>query len=134
MAETKQDEKITKEESERVAGVFFEDDFEVRLRDNKTYFIPPSNLKNARRLMTLLKEVDWDAVMLNFVPTGDEEVDSKRINSLFEILEIAFVNHPQITRDYLEEYVDVITASKIVEALIGLNGLKKSKPQSENQG
>lgn len=118
---------LTKEEAERVEAVFFEDDEEITLRDGKTYKIPPANLKNARRLMKLMGTINIDAIILNFSPSGDD--DSQRENDLFEVLSIAFENYPEVDREYLEEYVDLITASKIIEILIGLNGLKKLKPQ-----
>lgn len=106
-------------------AIFFEDDVEIMLRDGKRYKIPPCSLKDARRLMNLLKEINIDLIMVNFLPTGDEEEDEKRINNLYEVLLIAFKNYPQITKEYLEEYVDIGLAKKIIEILIGLNGLKK---------
>lgn len=122
------DEKVvlTKEEADRIESVFFEDDESIKLRDGKVYKIPPANLKNARRLMQLLKTVNIDAIILNFSPTGEDE---QKENDLFEALQIAFCNYPEVDREYLENYVDIVTASKIIEILIGLNGLKKSKPQ-----
>lgn len=116
---------LSKEEAARIESTFFEDDVEIRLRDGKRYKIPPCTLKNARRLMQLLKTVNIDVIMLNFVPTGDEALDERRINELYEILEMAFVNYKEVTREYIEEYVDVELARKIIEILIGLNGLKK---------
>jgi hypothetical protein len=133
MSEELKSEVLTEAESKRIESVFFEDDAEVKLRDGKIYKIPPASLKNARRLMQLLKTVNTDIVLLNFAPTGDTETDSKRENDLFEILSIAFINYPEVTREYLEEYVDIKLASEIIDILIGLNGIKKSKPQPANQ-
>lgn len=76
--------------------------------------------------MQLLKTINIDAIILNFSPTGEDE---QKENDLFEALQIAFCNYPEVDREYLENYVDIVTASKIIEILIGLNGLKKSKPQ-----
>ena len=121
-------EKLTPEEAKRIESVFFEDDDVIKLRDGKEYRIPPSRLKDARRLMQLLKTVNIDAVLLNFAPSGDGS--SEKENDLLEILEIAFKNYPHVTREYLMEYIDIVTATKIIECLIGLNGLKKLKPQS----
>ncbi|MEM0173402.1 MAG: hypothetical protein QXI16_02730 [Sulfolobaceae archaeon] len=106
-------------------AIFFEDDVEIMLRDGKKYRIPPCTLKDARRLMNLLKEIQPDLIIANFLPTGDEEEDNKRIDSLYEVLLIAFKKYPHVTREYLEEYVDIGLAKKIIEILIGLNGLKK---------
>lgn len=112
-------------ESQRTEAIFFEDDEEVKLRDGKTYKIAPASLKNARKLMNLFKTVNVDVIILNFVPTGDEEQDAKREDELFQVLEIAFAPY-NLTREYMEEYVDVETARKIIEILIGINGIKKS--------
>lgn len=122
-------EKLTEEQAEHVESIFFEDDAEIRLRDGKTYKIPPAGLKNARRLMKLLKTINIDAIILNFAPTGNEETDEQRENDLFEILSMAFVGYPEVDTDYISRYVDIKLAGDIIEILIGLNGLKKSKPQ-----
>jgi recombinational DNA repair protein RecR len=116
---------LTQEEADRIASVFFEDDEVIKLRDGKTYHISPSSLKNARKLMSLLKTVNIDVVMLNFIPTGNGKKDEQRINDLYDILSIAFVNYPKVTKEYIEEYVDVVQAKEIINVLIGLNGLKK---------
>lgn len=133
MSDEVNQEVLTKEESDRIESIFFEDDAEIKLRDGKVYKIPPPTLKNARRLMKLLKTVNIDFILLNFAPTGNEEEDAKRENDLFEILSIAFIGYPHVTREYLENYVDTELASEIINILIGLSGLKKSKPQSANQ-
>lgn len=120
----KQEAKASLEVAQSEA-IFFEDDVEIMLRDGKKYRIPPCTLKDARRLMNLLKEIQPDLIIANFLPTGDEEEDNKRIDSLYEVLLIAFKKYPHVTREYLEEYVDIGLAKKIIEILIGLNGLKK---------
>jgi hypothetical protein len=120
---------LTEEEAKAIEYAIFEDDEEIKLRDGKTYKIPPSGLKDARKLMQLLKTVNIDAIILNFMPSEDEKKDKQREKDLYEILIIAFKAYPEINEKYLEEYVDIDIASKIIEILIGLNGLKKSKPQ-----
>lgn len=118
---------LTQEESDRLASVFFEDDEEITLRDGKTYKILPANLKNARRLMQLLRTVNVNLIIANFIPTDDDEEEPQRMKDLYEILSIAFSAYPEIkdNRDYLDEYVDVNIVSKIIDILIGINGIKK---------
>lgn len=118
-------EVLTKEEAERIEGVVFEDDERIKLRDGREYIVPPCNLKDARRLMKLVKTVNIDAIILNFVPTEDEGYDKQREDDLFDILLMAFKLYPHVDKDYLDEYCDLNTARKIIEVLIGLNGLKK---------
>ncbi|MEK5060935.1 MULTISPECIES: hypothetical protein [unclassified Paenibacillus] len=127
---------VTQEEADAAERAFFEDDEVITLRDRRKYRIPPCNLKDARRLMKLLKTVNVDAIILNFIPTDDEEQDEKRQQDLFDILAMAFKNYPHIVtrgeggeyivnRDYLDEYLDLNSTRKVIDILIGLNGLKK---------
>lgn len=120
----KKAEKITKEEADRIESVFFEDDEEIMLRDGKTYKITPCTLKDARKLMRLLKTVQIDAIILNFLPDEEGKVGSEE--DLFDILLIAFKGYPEIDKDYIDQYVDLEIARKIIEIMIGLNGIKKS--------
>jgi hypothetical protein len=107
----------------RTASIFFEDDAEIKLRDGKVYKIPPATLKDARKLMEKLKTVNVDIIILNFIQTDDDS--TQRENDLFDILMIAFKNYPEVTKEYIEEYVDVEIAKRIIEIMIGLNDIKK---------
>ena len=118
-------EMLTEEEARQVEAIFFEDDEELRLRDGKKYRIVPCSLKKARRLMQLLKTVNIEVIVMNFIPSNSAELDKQREDELFEILMMAFTNYPSINREYLEEHVDINLAKKIINVLIGLNGLKK---------
>lgn len=118
-------ERIKVEEIRKTEKIFFEDDEEIRLRDGKVYKIPPVSLKDARKLMQKLKTVNVDVIILNFLPSEDDEMTKQREEDLFDILMMAFKNYPEVTREYIEEYVDVETARRIIEIMIGLNGLKK---------
>lgn len=112
-------------EEERTARVIFEEDEEITLRDGKKYKIPPCNFKDARKLMQLLKTVNVDAIIMNFLPTGEETVDEERIKGLREIMRLALRDYPELTDDYIDEYIDIRTAREIIYILIDLNGLKK---------
>lgn len=118
------EEKITKEEAEQIESVFFEDDEEIMLRDGKTYKLHPCTLKDARKLMKLLKTVQIDAIILNFLPEDEGGAGSEE--DLFDILLIAFKGYPHVDRDYIDNYVDLETARRIIEIMIGINGIKKS--------
>jgi len=107
----------------RTGSIFFEDDVEIRLRDGKVYKIPPATLKDARKLMEKLKTVNVDIIILNFIQTDDDS--TRREDDLFDILMMAFKNYPEVTKEYIEEYVDVEIAKKIIEIMIGLNDIKK---------
>lgn len=113
------------EELERSESAIFEDDVPIKLRNGKTYYIPPLTLKNARKLMKKLRSINVDAIILNFLPTGNEELDKQREDDLFEVLQMAFVNYPEVDRDFIDRYMDLETARKTIDILIGLNGIKK---------
>lgn len=119
-----QEEPITQEESEYIEKVFFEDDEEIRLRDGRTYRIPPLGLKDARKLMKLINSVDSTFIIMNFMETDEGEGD--KYNELMELLLLAFKPYyKHVDADYLAEYVDLVTAKKIIDIMTGLNGLKK---------
>lgn len=117
-------EKVTKEEADRVESVFFEDDEEIMLRDGKTYKLHPCTLKDARKLMKLLKTVQIEAIILNFLPLDDGGTGAEE--DLFDILLLAFKGYPHVDKEYIDNYVDLELARQIIEIMIGLNGIKKS--------
>lgn len=117
-------EKITKGEADKIEGVFFEDDEEIVLRDGKTYKLHPCTLKDARKLMKLLKTVQIEAIILNFLPEDDGGTGAEE--DLFDILLIAFKGYPHVDKEYIDSYVDLDTARQIIEIMIGINGIKKS--------
>ena len=94
------------------------------LRDGKTYKIHPCTLKDARKLMKLLRTVQIEAIILNFLPEDDGGTGAEK--DLFDILLLAFKNYPHVDKDYIDNYVDLETAKQIIEIMIGINGIKKS--------
>lgn len=125
--ETPDDKKepVTQEEADIREKVFFEDDEKVQLRDGKSYYIPPLGLKDARKLMKKLNTIDSGVIIANLIPDNDEDED--RFDELMDVLLMAFrPYYKHITIEHLEEYVDLETAKRIIDSMIGLNGLKKS--------
>jgi hypothetical protein len=108
---------------EQTAVIFFEDDAKLTLRNGKTYTVPPLMLGKARTLLEKLKTVNVDAIILNFLPTGDG--DGQRQEDLYDILLLAFVGYPEVDRDFLDANMDLETARKTIDILIGLNHIKK---------
>lgn len=116
---------LSQEEADAREKVFFEEDEKVRLRDGKTYYIPPLGLKDAKKLMKNLNSIDSGVIIANLIP--DDENHEDRYMELLDVLLMAFKPYYNfMTVDYLEEYVDLDTAKKIIDSMIGLNGLKKS--------
>jgi hypothetical protein len=115
---------LTKEESEFIEKVFFEDDEKVRLRDGKSYYIPALSLKDGRKLMKKLNSIDTSVIIANLM---EDEEGHDRFDDLMEVLLMAFKPYyPEMTVDYLAEYIDIDTAKKIIDIMIGINGIKKS--------
>ncbi|MBG9714790.1 DNA polymerase III subunit gamma/tau [Bacillus cereus] len=121
----KQEEvKLTKQESEFIEKVFFEEDEKVTLRDGKTYAIPPLGLKDAKNLMKKLNTIDTGVIIANLIAdeTGNDSYDE-----LLEVLLMGFKPYyKEISAHYLGDYIDIVTAKEIIDIMIGLNGLKKS--------
>lgn len=122
--EQEEPEVLTEEEAEYIQKVFFEDDEKVRLRDGANYSIPPLSLRDGMKLMKRLNEIDTSIIIFNFI---DDENGEDKYDELIEILLMAFAPYyPNITAEYLEEYVDINTAKEILDIMIGLNQIKKS--------
>ncbi|PFK06224.1 DNA polymerase III subunit gamma/tau [Bacillus cereus] len=116
--------KLTKQESEFIEKVFFEEDEKVTLRDGKTYAIPPLGLKDAKNLMKKLNTIDTGVIIANLIAdeTGNDSYDE-----LLEVLLMGFKPYyKEISAHYLGDYIDIVTAKEIIDIMIGLNGLKKS--------
>lgn len=120
-----EEQKPTAEEMAKAEAAIFEDDATIKLRNGQKYFIPPLTLKNARRLMKKLRTVNVDAIIINFLPTGNDEQDKQIEDDLFDILQMAFTAYPHVDRDFIDEYMDLETAKDVIDILIGLNGIKK---------
>ncbi|MCC3381829.1 DNA polymerase III subunit gamma/tau [Paenibacillus farraposensis] len=116
---------LTKEEAQIKEKAFFEEDEQVRLRDGKTYYLPPLGLKDARKLIQKLNAIDSGMIIANLIPDDPEGAD--RYHDLIDVLMMGFKPYYNwMTPEYLEEYVDLETAKQIIDAMIGLNGIKKS--------
>ncbi|MFF2889453.1 DNA polymerase III subunit gamma/tau [Paenibacillus sp. NPDC057967] len=116
---------LTQEDAEIREKVFFEEDEKVRLRDGKTYYIPPLGLMDARKLMKKLNTIDSGVIIANLIPEDEGEED--RFDELLDVLLMAFKPYySHMTVEHLGEYVDLETAKNIIDSMIGLNGLKKS--------
>jgi hypothetical protein len=116
---------LTETESDIREKVFFEDDEKVQLRDGKTYYIPPLALKDGRTLMKKLNTIDSGVIIANLIPDSGGEDD--RFDELMDVLLMAFKPYYKyMTVEHLQDYVDLETAKKIIDSMIGLNGLKKS--------
>ncbi|OAJ72424.1 DNA polymerase III subunit gamma/tau [Brevibacillus sp. SKDU10] len=119
------DKVLNQEEASIREKVFFEEDEKVRLRDGKTYSIPPLGIRDARKLMKLLNTIDSGIIIANLIP--ESELDDDRYEELLRVLLMAFKPYyKHVDADYLADFVDLETAKKIIDAMIGLNGLKKS--------
>lgn len=116
---------LTEEEAQIKEKAFFEEDEKVRLRDGKTYYLPPLGLKDARKLITKLNAIDSGVIIANLIPDDPEGAD--RYHELIDVLLMGFKPYYSwMTAEHLEEYVDLETAKQIIDAMIGLNGIKKS--------
>ncbi|MFC3781619.1 DNA polymerase III subunit gamma/tau [Bacillus chungangensis] len=122
--QNKEKRPLTKEESDYMEKVFFEEDDTVRLRDGITYKIPPLGLLDGKNLMKKLNTIDTGIIISNLIA---DESGEDHFEELLEVLLMAFKPYyKEITADYLANYVDIHTAKQIIDIMIGLNGIKKS--------
>lgn len=115
---------LSKEESDYIEKVFFEEDESVRLRDGISYKIPPLGLRDAKNLMKKLNTIDTGVIIANLIA---DESGEDSYEELLEVLLMAFrPYYKNMTIEYLGDYVDIASAKAIIDIMIGLNGLKKS--------
>lgn len=129
--------RIKAEEEERSREIvakseiyWFEDDDKVTLRDGSVRKIPPMPLGDARRFMNLVRTVNIDAIILNFVP-GSNSAEQ----DLYDILCLAFRGYPDMVseedgklvpnREYMDRVIDIRLARKLIDTMLDLNALKK---------
>jgi hypothetical protein len=80
--------------------------------------IPPLNLRALRKLKEKIKLLE----KMNTVP-GEEEIDA-----LLDIVTSAVQrNYPEITRDNLEDLVDLANLQEVVPAVLAASGLVRRK-------
>ncbi|BAU28159.1 hypothetical protein DFP93_101235 [Aneurinibacillus soli] len=124
ITEQKEDDKVTSEQAEQNKKVWMETGEPFTFRDGKTYYVQPSALADAFEIMDILSKINVSLVIANFMPTGDAEKDKERIGNVYRIMELAFKQYG-LTREYIDQNVDVVMASRIIEAIAGMNGLLK---------
>lgn len=117
-------QELTQEEAQFIQKVFFEDDEKVRLRDGVTYSIPPLSLRDGVKLMDNLNTINTTLIIYNLM---EDENGNNNYEKLLETLLMAFKPYyPNVTVEYLSDYVDLNTAKEILDIMIGLNQIKKS--------
>ncbi|MCG8502207.1 MAG: DNA polymerase III subunit gamma/tau [Firmicutes bacterium] len=116
-------EELTQEQAAKIERDFMQEGEEIRLRDGRTYVIPPLLLKDARKLMRELENIDTDLIVGNFL---QDEAGHSKEQALFNILLMAFqYNDQDMTAEKLADICDLKQAKEIIRIMIGLNGLKK---------
>lgn len=123
--QSEQEQTVTPEQAEYNKKVWMETGKPFTFRDGKTYYVQPSALSDAFEIMSILSKINVSLVIANFMPTGDEEKDKERIDNVYRIMELAFKQYG-LTREYIDQNVDVVMASRIIEAVAGMNGLLKA--------
>ncbi|GBF32190.1 hypothetical protein DCCM_0381 [Desulfocucumis palustris] len=121
----KEEDGLSQIEADRIERVIFEDDDEIILRDGKKYKIPPCSLKDARELIRIFRTINVDLIIVNFIPTGKDDEDEQRVRDFYRVMKIAFKDYPGIDQAYLEKYVDLKIARKVINSILDLNEIKK---------
>jgi hypothetical protein len=85
--------------------------------------VPPLNWRRIRKILPILgrmKDITAGGGLTITEPMLDDSVTV--------IYEAVSRNYPDITRDELEELVDLVNAPKVIMAVMGLSGLLQGEP------
>ena len=98
------------------------DGIEQKIGEN-TFIVPPLNFKGIKKLLKLLDQ-------LQKAPHGTDE----QFDLMCDVVLIGLQrNYPELTRDELEEILDIENIHPVIEAITGQAGLKKKViPPVEN--
>jgi hypothetical protein len=81
--------------------------------------VPPLTLKALRRLNAKLKSL---ASLGRELPSDDQ------IETIIEVVHTAVVrNHPEVTKEQLEEWLDVGNMAEVLKAVFTVSGLERRK-------
>jgi hypothetical protein len=90
---------------------------------DREFVVPPLNWRRIRKIMPILER------MKDITAGGGLTITESMLDdSLTVIFEAVSRNYPEITRDDLEELVDLVNAPKVIMAVMGLSGLLQGEP------
>ena len=90
---------------------------------DREFVVPPLNWRRIRKLLPILERMKDIAAGGGLVIT-----ESMLDDSVTVIYEAVSRNYPEITRDELEDLVDLVNAPKVIMAVMGLSGLLQGEP------
>jgi hypothetical protein len=98
-------------------------DGELLKLGDREFVIPPLNWRRIRKIMPILER------MKDITAGGGLTITEPMLDdSLTVIHEAISRNYPEITRDELEDLVDLANAPKLIMAVMGLSGLLQGEP------
>jgi len=90
---------------------------------NREFVIPPLNWRRIRKLMPILER------MKGITAGGGLTITEPMLDDCLTVIyEAVSRNYPDITRDELEDLVDLGNAPKVIMAVMGLSGLLQGEP------
>ena len=89
---------------------------------NKELVVPPLNFKILRKIQPKLQQLT----------TVGQVPDDEQIDSILEVVHLAVSrNYPEMTREELEELVDLGNLPAIIGAIMGVSGLEKRMGEAQ---
>ena len=91
---------------------------------DREFTVPPLNWRRIRKILPILERMKEITAGGGIVIT-----ESMLDDSITVIHEAVSRNYPELTRDELEDLVDLVNAPQLIMAVMGLSGLIQGEPQ-----
>ena len=89
----------------------------------RDYIVPPLNFKSLKTIRPKLKEL---TAATGMIP------DEGQLETVIDVVQLALQrNYPSITREELEDAVDLDNLKEIIQAIMGISGLLREVPSDE---
>ncbi|MBM4301651.1 MAG: hypothetical protein FJ121_08990 [Deltaproteobacteria bacterium] len=95
---------------------------QIKLGDRE-FVVPPLNWRRIRKVMPIIERMGAVGPSLGLTLTTEMLDDCLTL-----IFEAVSRNYPDLTRDELEDLVDLVNAPKLIRAIMGLSGLLQGEP------
>jgi hypothetical protein len=96
---------------------------------DREFVVPPLNWKRIRKLLPVLERIR------SVGPVMVREFTEAMLDDYIEVIyEAVSRNYPEVTRDELEDLVDLVTAPQVFMAVMGQSGLAQGEPAPGMEG
>jgi hypothetical protein len=91
---------------------------------DREFVVPPLNWRRIRKILPVLER------MKDLTAGGGLVITESMLDDSITVIHEALSrNYPELTRDELEDLVDLVNAPQLIMAVMGLSGLLQGEPQ-----